>query len=322
MTTPDLAEAGLRPEEFAEAAAAALADTAGRTVRDSARVLAQAGLVGVAAAEADGGLGLGIEFAVPIAEAAGRSQARFPLVDQMVLARAFAGTAQAGAIAAGERLGSIAWQGRLDEGLAGHATGVADCDWLLVADGDGAALVEVAGLPQLADDALDPESPRVWLQLDGAKVVARLDPDAYGRLRREAGILLAAFVTGAADGAIARTATHVSTRVQFGRPLSSKQAVRHWLSRMKLVVEASAAATRRVLATDEFGAMRDPWPTLASAIANATFVLEKAIHLHGGMGFTWEVPLHRSLRDIRAIDAALGGSAQARAIGARFIDAA
>jgi alkylation response protein AidB-like acyl-CoA dehydrogenase len=289
-------------------------------------VLARSGLIGVAAAEADGGLGLDIGFALPIAETAGRLQLRFPLIEQMLLGRAFAGTPQAGTMIAGERLGTIAWQGGLDDGVAGHASHVADCDWVLVADGEdganGAALVELAGATVEADTALDPESPQYWLQLDGARVVARLAPDAYTRLLDDARILLAGFVVGAAEGAIARTATHVATRVQFGRPLSAKQAIRHWMARMQLVTEASSAAVRRLLATDELGAARDTRPTLALAIANAAFVLEKAIHLHGGMGFTWEMPLHHSLRDIRRIDAAFGGSALTKQIGRRLIESA
>ncbi len=160
------------------------------------------------------------------------------------------------------------------------------------------------------------------MRLDGARVVARLSSDAYARLLDDARILLAGFVVGASEGAIARTATHVATRVQFGRPLSAKQAVRHWMARMQLLTEASGAAVRRLLATDELGAARDTRPTLSLAIGNAAFVLEKAIHLHGGMGFTWEMPLHHSLRDIRRIDAAFGGGALAKQIGRRLIESA
>lgn len=343
-------DAGLRPEEFAEAAEAPIADAKDREPRAAARVLAEAGLTGVAAAEDCGGLGLPLAFALPIAEAAGRLQLRFPLVEQMLLARALGGEAVrvgradgqgdgqtgaaelAGAIASGERLATIAWQGSLADGFAGHARGAADSDWLLVADGPlsgdgfpaagGASLIERAGLAIETDDALDPDQPLAWIDLSKAKVLASLSADAFAELQRDAAILYAGFVTGAAAGAIKTTATHVATRVQFGRPLSAKQAVRHWMSRMQLATEASAAATRRVLEADAFGQPRDGVPTLAGAIANAAFVLEKAIHLHGGMGFTWEMPLHYSLRDIRAIDAAFGSSQLVKDIGWRFIEAA
>jgi alkylation response protein AidB-like acyl-CoA dehydrogenase len=336
----------LRPEEFAEAAEAPIEAAKGRALRDAARVLAEAGLIGVSAAEADGGLGLPIDFALPIVEAAGRLQLRFPLVEQILLAKAFgsgptgeagAGTSMvASALAAGDRSACIAWQGSVAEGVAGHARHAPQCDWVLVADeapaGEsilsvpgfrgGASLLEVASSAIEVDAALDPDVPVTWMQLQDARVVARLSPEAFAQLCNDACILLAGFVTGAAQGAIARTATYVGTRVQFGRPLSAKQAVRHWMSRMQLVSEVSAAATRRVLARDEYGNGRDPRPSFAGAISNATFVLEKAMHLHGGMGFTWEMPLHHSLRDIRAIDAFCGNAQTCTQIGQRFIEAA
>ena len=356
--TDSAIEPGLRPEDFAEAAEAPIEAARGRGLGDAARVLAEAGLIGVAASEDAGGLGLPIDFALPIAEAAGRLQLRFPLVEQILLAKAFGAAALRGSdsgaqgiaqtLAAGERTACIAWQGSVAEGLAGHARHAAQCDWVLVADeapveesilgaisvrgvsgaigaggsGGGATLVEVASVRIEADTALDPDVPADWLRVENARVVARLSSEVFAQLCQDACVLFAGFVTGAAQGAIARTATYVATRVQFGRPLSAKQAVRHWLSRMQLVTEVSTAATRRVLATDDYGNRRDPRPTLAGAVANAAFVLEKAMHLHGGMGFTWEMPLHHSLRDIRAIDAFCGSGQACKRIGQRFIDAA
>ncbi len=316
MTTRD---DDLRPEEFAQAAGEAIHDALPRDFRDAARVLAEAGLFGVCAAEADGGLGLPIDFALPIAHAAGKLRLRFPLPEQMLLAQAFAGTPIAAALASGDRIATIAWQGSLCEGVAGHARQVTRCDWVLVREGDGAALVEVAGLHHEEDGSLDPESPQGWLYLDGATVVARLDAAARAALDNAACLLMAALANGAAEGALEAAATYMATRVQFGRPLSAKQAVRHLLARMKLLQEASGAAVHRALARNEYGEARSARPALAGAIANAAFVIEKAIHLHGGMGFTWELPLHYSLREVRKLDAAFGAGALARAVGQEFI---
>src|SRR5690606_27456319 len=82
----------LQPEEFSEAAAAAITDAFGRSFRDTSHALAASGLLGVCAPECSGGLGLGLEFAVPIAEAAGKLYLHFPLVEQILLAKAFADT--------------------------------------------------------------------------------------------------------------------------------------------------------------------------------------------------------------------------------------
>lgn len=296
----------LRPEEFAQAAEAAITDALTRQdPRAMAQVLAQAGLCGVMAAEDDGGLGLDLAFALPIAQAAGRLRLPLPLPEQILLASALAGTPEAAALAAGERLAGIAWQGSLQSGHARLDNGPAD--WVLVADGDGAALVDATALARDEQGALDPEQPQTWIALEGAAVLARLDGQAWRALQRQAHLLLAEYANGAAEGALQAAADYMATRVQFGRPLSAKQAVRHLLARMRLLQDVSSAAIRRATRTDEYGAPRDTRPALSGALANAAFVIEKAIHLHGGMGFTWELPLHRALRAVRRLDAAFTG---------------
>ena len=55
-----------------------------------------------------------------------------------------------------------------------------------------------------------------------------------------------------------------------------RQAVRHHLARMRLLVEASSAQVWRALRSDEFGQSRNGDSALASALVNAHFVLEKA----------------------------------------------
>lgn len=307
----------LRPEEFAQAADAAITDALSRAdAHEMAAVLAQAGLCGVMADEADGGLGLDLAFALPIAHAAGRLQLPLPLAEQMLLSKALAGTPHAAVLVAGERLAGIAWQGSVQQGSARVDHGPAD--WVLVADGDGAALLDVRDAAQEPQAALDPDHPQIWLTLAGAPVLARLDAQAWRALEASAQLLLAEFANGAAEGALQATAGYLATRVQFGRPLSAKQAVRHLLARMRLLQDVSSAAIRRAMHTDEFGAPRDTRPALAGAVANAAFVIEKSIHLHGGMGFTWELPLHPALRAVRKLDAAFSGVS--RAVGRDFIE--
>jgi hypothetical protein len=295
MSTPDHT---CEIEAFAQAAAEAIQDAQTRGMRDAAQVLAHAGLCGVCAHEEAGGLGLGIGFALPVADRGGQAAA------PMAAARDHLGRQGAGRLAAGapswssgERMATWALQGSLQEKVAGHARHAMDCDWVLVADGrGGGALLDVASLELQRDDALDPEHPQWWLGLEGATVLAVLDAARFAALQRDSHILIAGLVNGAAESALLTTAGYMSTRVQFGRPLSAKQAVRHLLARMRLLQEASHAGIQRLLATDEFGGVRDTRPVLANALGNAAFVLEKSIHLHGGMGFTWEVPLHHALR--------------------------
>jgi len=317
MTTSDN---DLKPEDFAQAAAEAIKDAQTRGFRDAARVLAAAGLCGICAQEDAGGLALGIAFALPIATEAGKLRLHWPLLENLLVAKALGDSPLAAQLAGGERVATWALQGSLQDGLAGQARGARDCDWVLVADGrGGGALLDLRSIEIQEDEALDPEHPQSWLALDGAEVLAQLDAAAFAALQRDSHILIAGFVNGAAESALATTAGYMSTRVQFGRPLSAKQAVRHLLARMRLQQEASSAGIQRVLDTDEYGRVRATRPVLANALASAAFVLEKSIHLHGGMGFTWEVPLHYALREVRKFDAAFGSGALASQVGRDFI---
>lgn len=310
----------LKPEEFGQAAAAAISDAQTRSFRDAAQVLAGAGLCGVCASEGAGGLALGIGFALPIVAEAGKLRLQWPLLETILIAKALGDSPLAAELASGERIATWALQGSLQDRFAGQARHARNCDWVLVADGQGGgALLDLSSVDIQDDAALDPDHPQTWLTLDDAKVLTTLDAPVFAALQRDSHILIAGLVNGAAEGALNTTAEYMSTRVQFGRPLSAKQAVRHLLARMRLLQEASSAGIERLLSTDEFDRTRATAPVLANAIGNAAFVLEKSIHLHGGMGFTWEVPLHYALREVRKFDAAFDSGALARQVGRDFI---
>ena len=310
----------LKPEEFAQAAAEAIADAQTRGFREAAQVLANAGLCGVCASEDAGGLGLGIAFALPIVAEAGKLRLQWPLLETILIAKALGDSALAAELASGARVATWALQGSLQDGFAGQARYATDSDWVLVADGQGGGALLDLGSVEIQDDgALDPEHPQSWMTLDSARVLAELDAATFAALQRDSRILIAGFVNGAAEAALVTTAAYMATRVQFGRPLSAKQAVRHLLARMRLLQEASNAGIQRVLSTNEYGSVRSTQPVVANALASAAFVLEKSIHLHGGMGFTWELPLHYALREVRKFDAAFGSGSLAQQVGRDFI---
>lgn len=318
MSTTDIE---LTPQELSAAAAEAISDAQTRDFRDAASVLALAGLCGVCADEGAAGLGLGIEFAVPIVAEAGKLRLQWPLLETILIAKALGASPLARQLCDGTRVATWAFQGSLADHWAAHARHAAQSDWVLVAnDQGGAALLDLTSVAIHADDALDPDYPQSWLTLDTPRVVAELDASTFAALQRDAHILIASLVNGAAQSALEATAAYLSQRVQFGRPLSAKQAVRHLLARMRLLQEATQAGIERVLHTDEFGNRRDTAPILSQALSSAIFVLEKSIHLHGGMGFTWEVPLHYALREVRKFDAALDTDTLTRQVGRELIE--
>jgi len=106
----------------------------------------------------------------------------------------------------------------------------------------------------------------------------------------------AAEALGVAQRALDLGVEHAKTRTQFGKPIGTYQAVSHPLAQTYTDVELARSlvywAAWCVAEEDE----RAPLAA-ASAKAFATeaavAACERSIQVHGGIGFTWEHPLHR-----------------------------
>lgn len=140
---------------------------------------------------------------------------------------------------------------------------------------------------------LDPDLPlRVVAPGEGAP----LDAPALAAGRRA----LAWWLVGTGRAMLASARAHVVDRTQFGRPLSSFQAVRHRLAETLVALDGAEATLRA--ADDELGAL------LAKAAAGHA-ALTAARHcqqVSGGIGFTAEHGLHRQVRRALVLDALLG----------------
>jgi alkylation response protein AidB-like acyl-CoA dehydrogenase len=109
-------------------------------------------------------------------------------------------------------------------------------------------------------------------------------------------VALAAEALGVAQRALDLGVEHAKTRVQFGKPVGAYQAVSHLLAQTYTDVEFARSlvywAAWCVAEEDERGRI-----AAASAKAFATeaavAACERSIQAHGGIGFTWEHPLHR-----------------------------
>jgi alkylation response protein AidB-like acyl-CoA dehydrogenase len=116
---------------------------------------------------------------------------------------------------------------------------------------------------------------------------------------------------GAAERILEMSTDYAKSRVQFGRPIGSFQAVKHHLANMLTDVEASrAAATFAVEALDSGLDVRHAAAVAKSFAGPACArVAATAVQVHGGIGFTWEHDAHLFLKRTR-LDEALFGSAK------------
>jgi alkylation response protein AidB-like acyl-CoA dehydrogenase len=98
---------------------------------------------------------------------------------------------------------------------------------------------------------------------------------------------------------------HALERIQFGRPISSFQAVRHRLAETLVAIEMADAALS--------GAWDDGSPTaaaMAKAVAGrgARTATRHCQQVLAGIGFTTEHPFHRYLRRVLVLDQLFGSA--------------
>ena len=106
----------------------------------------------------------------------------------------------------------------------------------------------------------------------------------------------AAEALGVAQRALELGVEHAQTRVQFGKPIGTYQAVSHPLAQTYTDVElARSLVYWAAWCVAEEDGRADLAAAAAKAFATeaAVAACERSIQVHGGIGFTWEHPLHR-----------------------------
>ncbi|MFV1969707.1 MAG: acyl-CoA dehydrogenase family protein [Acidimicrobiia bacterium] len=114
----------------------------------------------------------------------------------------------------------------------------------------------------------------------------------------------ATLALGIGRAALDAATAHVQERQQFGGPLVKQQAVRFNLADMTARL---AAARTLVYGAAELLAEGMPYDTEASiaklvASEAATWIAERALHLHGAQGYMMESPVQRYYRDCKIIE--------------------
>jgi len=134
---------------------------------------------------------------------------------------------------------------------------------------------------------------------------------------------LIAEALGICDEMTRQSVAYANEREQFGKPISSFQAVSHLLADMKERTEVIRSVVGRLVSI--LGAGDDPDALLTASRfwvpRAAREVCETAIQVHGGMGFTWELGIHLYYRRALHLQAVFGGAvAAAEAVGNRYLE--
>ena len=132
---------------------------------------------------------------------------------------------------------------------------------------------------------------------------------------------VAATSLGIAEAALKAAADWANQRLVGGEPIASKQGIQFKLADMKLRLEAAWALTMQALALRQQGLPFTQQSAMAKLFASEMvgFVTDEALQIHGGYGYTREMPLERYVRDARILRIYEGSSEIQRTIIARAV---
>jgi alkylation response protein AidB-like acyl-CoA dehydrogenase len=279
--------------------------------REGWRTLGEAGVFNLCLAEAAGGVGLGLAEAALVFEELGRSLVPGPLVASHLAAGLIDG-ADDGSVVVG-----LIDLGPIDQGRAGGGGAVplviewlADLDVLLVVSDQGVEALDPGDLdPSRLARPMDPLTP-VWsvAHLPAGSAVA--GPDITAWWRRDGAVLTAALQVGSAAWSTDLAVEYAKHRFQFGRPIGGFQAVKHLCADMAVRTELARCAVHAAAVTVDQPDVGDS----AVAAAGAKLLADEAavtngrssIQVHGGMGFTWEIPAHLAYKRARVLATQFG----------------
>ncbi len=132
-----------------------------------------------------------------------------------------------------------------------------------------------------------------------------------------ASVALAAEAVGGAERCLEMSVEYAKTRVQFGRPIGSFQAIKHKCADMLLEVESAKSAS----AYAGWAAQEDPDELALVAPLAKSYCTEAFFHcaaeniqIHGGIGFTWEHDAHLYFKRAKSSELLFGDPVHHREI--------
>jgi alkylation response protein AidB-like acyl-CoA dehydrogenase len=116
---------------------------------------------------------------------------------------------------------------------------------------------------------------------------------------------IASQAQGIAEAAYEAAVEYARTRTAFGGPIGQFQMIQQKIADMKTRIEASRALIYNAVIAKQRGKKTGERYTLAASMAKlfasetAAYVTDEALQIHGGMGYSKELPIERYYRDAR-----------------------
>lgn len=130
-----------------------------------------------------------------------------------------------------------------------------------------------------------------------------------GKVLQRAALAASAEAVGGARKVLELAVDYSKERKQFDRPIGSFQAIKHQCADVLVDIESSSAVLYYAgWAVDNETAEAAQYVSSAKAYASDAYVnaAERAIQIHGAVGFTWEYDVHFYLKRARRLQMAFG----------------
>lgn len=112
---------------------------------------------------------------------------------------------------------------------------------------------------------------------------------------------MAARNLGSSQKLLEMSLEYAHTRAQFGKPIFEQQIIQHYLAEMALEIEALRSFTYRVawMVDQKMNVIKEA--AMVKLLGSETYnrVADKAVQIHGGLGYIKEYPIERFYRDAR-----------------------
>jgi alkylation response protein AidB-like acyl-CoA dehydrogenase len=134
-------------------------------------------------------------------------------------------------------------------------------------------------------------------------------------------ISIGAMALGIAQGAYELALAYAKVRKQFGRPIADFEAIQFMLADMATRIEASRLLVYHAALLKDAGHGHIKEAAMAKLFASeaANAITDKAIQIHGGIGYCRDVPVERMHRDAKLMEIGEGTSEIQRLVIAREI---
>ena len=134
-------------------------------------------------------------------------------------------------------------------------------------------------------------------------------------------ITIAGMAVGLARGALEESLSYAQQRVAFRKPIFEHQSIQFMLADMAMEIDAARLLTHRAAILSDAGKPHNIEASIAKLLSSEVAVRSclNAIQIHGGNGYTKEVPVERYLRDAKLCEIGEGSSQIQRMIIARHL---